>query len=297
MSNDITLAELQEFIAGFWYHYDEAHYDELAVCYAEDVRYLTRSDSGSSPFEELMSPELHGRDAVVRWLSEHREQSPYPLRHHSTNVHRTALDGDITRARFRNRAVYRLAAFDDLPVRLADRAQPDFNVAQYRFGVFRARVVGRCDYYVTQGSRGFAHRCALRPVAVAAAAEDRYDPAARHVARGAKDVSKRVVRVRVVHDDGEVSLVRDAFEAAGRAAAVLERVGGRVEAQAQSVCARGGREDVVDVRPPDERRRDIALAFGRSESHARARHRELDAARRHFRVRVNREAEHASARV
>jgi hypothetical protein len=100
MSNDITLAELQEFIAGFWYHYDEAHYDELSVCYAEDVRYLTRSDSGSSPFEELMSPELRGRDAVVRWLSEHREQSPYPLRHHSTNVHRTAIDGDITRARF-----------------------------------------------------------------------------------------------------------------------------------------------------------------------------------------------------
>jgi SnoaL-like domain len=100
MSNDITLAELQEFIAGFWYHYDEADYDELAVCYAEDVRYLTRSDSGASPFEELMSPELHGRDAVVGWLSEHREQSPYPLRHHCTNVHRTAIDGDITRARF-----------------------------------------------------------------------------------------------------------------------------------------------------------------------------------------------------
>jgi hypothetical protein len=100
MSNDIALPELQEFIAGFWYHYDEAHYDELAACYAKDVHYLTRSDSGTSPFEELMSPELHGRDAVVEWLSEHRKQSPYPLRHHATNVHRTGSDGDITRARF-----------------------------------------------------------------------------------------------------------------------------------------------------------------------------------------------------
>lgn len=100
MSNDVTLSELQEFIGSFWYHYDEAHYDQLAARYAEDVQYLTRSDSGASPFEELMSPELHGRDAVMEWLSEHRKQSPYPLRHHATNVHRTGTHGDVTRARF-----------------------------------------------------------------------------------------------------------------------------------------------------------------------------------------------------
>jgi hypothetical protein len=100
MSNDITLPELQEFIASFWYHYDEADYDALAASYAEDVKYVTRSDSGASPFEELMSPELQGRDAVLEWLSEHRNQSPYPLRHHATNVHRTGSDGDVTRARF-----------------------------------------------------------------------------------------------------------------------------------------------------------------------------------------------------
>jgi hypothetical protein len=100
MSNEITQPDLQEFVAGFWYHYDEAHYDELAARYADDVRYLTRSDSGASPFEDLMSPELRGRDAVMEWLSEHREQSPYPLRHHATNVHRTGTDGELTRARF-----------------------------------------------------------------------------------------------------------------------------------------------------------------------------------------------------
>ncbi|WP_156686880.1 nuclear transport factor 2 family protein [Mycobacterium sp. Marseille-P9652] len=100
MSNEISLPELQEFIGGFWFHYDEAHYDELAVRYADDVRYVTRSDSGASPFEELMSPELIGRDAVMDWLSEHRKQSPYPLRHHATNIHRTGVEGDVTRARF-----------------------------------------------------------------------------------------------------------------------------------------------------------------------------------------------------
>jgi hypothetical protein len=100
MSDDITLPDLQEFIAGFWYHYDEAHFDELAARCAEDVHYISRSDSGASPFEELMSPQLHGRDAVMEWLAEHRKQSPYPLRHHATNVHRTGGDGDVTHVRF-----------------------------------------------------------------------------------------------------------------------------------------------------------------------------------------------------
>lgn len=100
MSNDITLPELQEFIAGFWYHYDEAHYDEMAASYADDVRYESRSDSGASPFEELMSPKLQGRDAVMEWLSDHREQSPYPLRHHATNLHRIGTDGEAIRVRF-----------------------------------------------------------------------------------------------------------------------------------------------------------------------------------------------------
>ena len=47
-----------------------------------------------------MSPELQGRDSVMQWLSEHREQSPYPLRHHTTNLHRIDASGEITRARF-----------------------------------------------------------------------------------------------------------------------------------------------------------------------------------------------------
>ena len=100
MTNDITLPELQEFIAGFWYRYDEALYEELAASFAEDVHYLTRSDTGASPFEDLMSPEIHGRDAVMGWLTQHRQESPYPLRHHATNIHRTGADGAITNAHF-----------------------------------------------------------------------------------------------------------------------------------------------------------------------------------------------------
>jgi len=38
-------------------------------------------------------------DEIVGWLTEHREGSPYPLRHNSTNVHRTGTDGGVTRVR------------------------------------------------------------------------------------------------------------------------------------------------------------------------------------------------------
>jgi hypothetical protein len=100
MSNEIALAELQDFVGSFWYHYDEAHYDDMAAAYSDDIRYVSRSESGASPFEELMSPELVGRDTVMEWLSDHRKQSPYPLRHHATNLHRTGSDGEVTRARF-----------------------------------------------------------------------------------------------------------------------------------------------------------------------------------------------------
>ena len=100
MSNDISLAELQEFIAEFWFHYDEAHYDELAARYADDIHYSSRSDTGASPFEDLLTADLHGRDEVMEWLTDHRKQSPYPLRHHGTNIFRTGTEGGVTNARF-----------------------------------------------------------------------------------------------------------------------------------------------------------------------------------------------------
>ena len=43
MSNEITLSEVQEFIAGFWYHYDQGHFDELAVRIGDEMDYLSRS--------------------------------------------------------------------------------------------------------------------------------------------------------------------------------------------------------------------------------------------------------------
>jgi hypothetical protein len=100
VSNDITLAELQEFIAGFWYHYDQGHFDELAVRIGDEMEYLSRSESGACPFEDLLKAELHGGAETLAWLTEHRNENPYPLRHHATNIFRTGIDGPTTFARF-----------------------------------------------------------------------------------------------------------------------------------------------------------------------------------------------------
>ncbi len=100
MTNQIALSEVQEFIAGFWYHYDQGQFDVLATYIGDEMQYLSRSDSGNCPFEELLAAELHGGAETLAWLSKHRDENPYPLRHHATNIFRTGTDGDVTTARF-----------------------------------------------------------------------------------------------------------------------------------------------------------------------------------------------------
>ena len=43
---------------------------------------------------------MHGKDETLAWLTQHRNENPYPLRHHATNIFRTGVDGDVTTARF-----------------------------------------------------------------------------------------------------------------------------------------------------------------------------------------------------
>ena len=100
MSNEITLSEVQEFIASFWYHYDQGHFAELDARIADEMTYLSRSDSGNCPFEHLLAAELHGGAETLAWLTQHRNENPYPLRHHATNVFRTGTEGDVTGVRF-----------------------------------------------------------------------------------------------------------------------------------------------------------------------------------------------------
>lgn len=100
MSNEITLSDVQEFIARFWYHYDQGRFDVLAGFIADEMAYVSRSDSGNCPFEELLAAELHGGGQTLAWLQKHRDENPYPLRHHATNIFRTGTEGDVTTVRF-----------------------------------------------------------------------------------------------------------------------------------------------------------------------------------------------------
>jgi hypothetical protein len=100
MSDEITLSEVQEFIGGFWYHYDQGHFEELGARLGDEMEYLSRSDSGNCPFEDLLAAELRGRDETLAWLTQHRNENPYPLRHHATNIFRTGVDGAVTSVRF-----------------------------------------------------------------------------------------------------------------------------------------------------------------------------------------------------
>lgn len=100
MTNSITLPEIQEFLASFWYHYDQGQFDVLAAHIADEMTYLSRSDSGDCPFEHLLAAELHGAADTLAWLKQHRDENPYPLRHHITNVFRTGTSGDVTNVRF-----------------------------------------------------------------------------------------------------------------------------------------------------------------------------------------------------
>jgi len=100
MSNSISLPEAQEFIAEFWIHYDQGNFAEVAARIGDEMEYLSRSDSGNCPFEHLLAAELHGGAETFAWLTEHRNENPYPCRHHATNVFRTGTEGEVTTVRF-----------------------------------------------------------------------------------------------------------------------------------------------------------------------------------------------------
>src|SRR5215210_1643142 len=89
-------------------------------------------------------------------------------------------DDDVASARLRDGAMYGLAAVNNLEVRPPRGLQTLFNVAQDGLGVFRSRVIGGRYHYITERRGGLSHRRALRAVAVAAAAEDGDDSAARY---------------------------------------------------------------------------------------------------------------------
>ena len=83
----IEPATVQDLMGRWWWNYDEGRFDVLAGLLADDVRFSCRTDTGTTAFEEFVRCDVTGRDDVMAWQTRHRLASPYPLRHHGSNVH------------------------------------------------------------------------------------------------------------------------------------------------------------------------------------------------------------------
>ena len=94
-------AALQQLIAKWWFNYDEGRFDVLRELLTADAHFSSRSDTGATHYEEFIRADVRGRDEVMAWQTDHRRNSPYPLRHNGTNVHLVdARDGRGDEATF-----------------------------------------------------------------------------------------------------------------------------------------------------------------------------------------------------
>jgi hypothetical protein len=94
------LSAIQNLLASWWFEYDQGNFDVWPQYFTSDAHFSCRSDSGKTAFEEFVTADVHGRDALVAWQIDHRMTSPYPLRHNGTNVHVTSSTD--TEASFRS---------------------------------------------------------------------------------------------------------------------------------------------------------------------------------------------------
>jgi hypothetical protein len=90
----IDLARVQDVVSRWWFHYDQAHFDELAALLTDDVRFTCRTDTGTTDFEDFVRADYRGRDEVMAWQRPHRMGSPDPLRHLGMNIHLAAQRDD-----------------------------------------------------------------------------------------------------------------------------------------------------------------------------------------------------------
>ena len=83
----IDHADLMQLMHHWWFAYDNAIYDEWPSMFTADAHFICRTDTGTTAYEEFVRADVTGRDAVLAWQTQHRQDSPHPLRHHGTDVH------------------------------------------------------------------------------------------------------------------------------------------------------------------------------------------------------------------
>jgi ketosteroid isomerase-like protein len=82
-------SEVIDLVGRWWFNYDEGNFDVLTSLLTEDAHFTCRTDTGTTDYEEFVRADYRGRDAIMAWQTEHRLNSPYPLRHMGVNVHVT----------------------------------------------------------------------------------------------------------------------------------------------------------------------------------------------------------------
>ena len=100
MTAGIDPIAAQQLVSRWWCAYDEGEFTVLDELLHDDATFRCRTDTGTTSFEDFVRADVRGREEVLHWQTQHRLDSPYPLRHHATNFHLTGSDGD--RARFRH---------------------------------------------------------------------------------------------------------------------------------------------------------------------------------------------------
>lgn len=96
----IQSADVQQLMNHWWFAYDNALFDEWKGMWTRDAHFSCRSDTGRTAFEEFVTADAQGFDAVMAWQTDHRMHSPHPLRHGGENIH--VLNASESRAEFRS---------------------------------------------------------------------------------------------------------------------------------------------------------------------------------------------------
>jgi hypothetical protein len=83
----IQSADVQDLLGRWWWNYDQGNFDVLRGLLCHDAHFTCRTDTGTTDYEDFVRADHTGRDEVMAWQTDHRWNSPYPLRHNGTNVH------------------------------------------------------------------------------------------------------------------------------------------------------------------------------------------------------------------
>jgi hypothetical protein len=89
----IETADVAELLGRWWFNYDEGHFDVLESLLTDDAHFTCRTDTGKTNYEDFVRADYRGRAAIMAWQTQHRLDSPYPLRHMGIDLHVTGRRG------------------------------------------------------------------------------------------------------------------------------------------------------------------------------------------------------------